>query len=361
MKNQSTLSSLIVHLRLQFYVPMGQITSLFVHKVAGIAEPNVDTSSLLASIGIDPDAPIDPSVMVSDSDYFSFLEKIATTERSGYTLPLRAGNSMRSDDYGVFGLAWKTASNLRASFTRAERYWRVMTSVSVYAVESTDEGSFVHLHREGPRKLGMRLSNEATIASMFTISREVATEPIKLKAVYFKHAKPEIVKDHEEYFGCPVHFDTDRDALLIANESMQVPNKLGDAGIAQYFETRLESENSQLIEESSLEKRVKKHVANTLSEGIPNISDIAAELAMSGRTLQRKLSEQETTFQSLVDDARRELAEKLLKQDQHSLSNIAFLTGFSEQSSFNRAFKRWAGQTPRSYRLASQSRNASGQ
>ena len=335
---------------------MGQITSLFVHKVADIAERAIDTSALLASIGIDPEAPVDPSVMVSDSDYYGFLESIARAEQSGHTLPLRAGNSMRSDDYGVFGLAWKTASNLRASFTRAERYWRVMTSVSVYTVEPADNGAFVHLHREGPRDLGLRLSNEATIASMFTISREIATQPVKLHGIFFKHAGPENIAAHEDFFECPVHFKADRDALLFSDESMRAPNKLGDAGITHYFETQLEAEISQFDDENSLAKQVKKQVTKALSEGVPAISDIASAMAMSGRTLQRKLSEQGLTYQGLVDDARREFAEQLLKQNQHSLSNIAFLTGFSEQSSFNRAFKRWAGQTPRSYRLAAQSR-----
>ncbi len=335
---------------------MGQITSLFAHKVVGVAEDSINGSSLLASIGIDPTAPVDPSIMVSDSDYYRFLENVASAEQSGHTLGLRAGNSMRCDDYGAFGLAWKTASNLRGSFTRAERYWRVMTSVSVYTIESTDDGSFAHLHREGKRDLGMRLSNEATVASMFTISREVATKPVQLRGVFFKHAAPGIVADHEAFFGCEVHFNADRDALLIANESMRAPNKFGDVAITQFFETHLEAEVTQFEDDNALDKQVKTQISRALSEGVPNISDIASELAMSGRTLQRKLSDQGHSYQSLVDDARRELAEQLLKQSQHSLANIAFLTGFSEQSSFNRAFKRWAGQTPRSYRLAAQSR-----
>lgn len=335
---------------------MGQITSLFAHKVAGVAESSVETSAMLKSIGIDPDAPVDPSIMLGDSDYYRFLESIARAEQSGHTLPLRAGNSMRCDDYGLFGLAWKTASNLRASFTRAERYWRVMTSVSVYSVERTDDGSFVHLHREGDRDLGMRLSNEATVASMFTISREASAQAVKLNGVFFKHDGPELVEDHETFFGCPVHFNTDRDALLVADESMRASNKLSDKGIAHYFEAQLDAEIS-LLDNNTLDKQVKNQIAGALSEGIPNISDIASALAMSGRTLQRKLSEQGLSYQALVDDARREFAEQLLRENQHSLSNIAFLTGFSEQSSFNRAFKRWAGQTPRSYRLAAQSRN----
>ena len=73
---------------------------------------------------------------------------------------------------------------------------------------------------------------------------------------------------------------------------------------------------------------------------------------MSGRTLQRRLADRGATYQSLVDEARRQLAEKLLRDTGYSLAEVAYLTGFSEQSAFTRAFKRWAGQTPRSYRLS---------
>ena len=78
-----------------------------------------------------------------------------------------------------------------------------------------------------------------------------------------------------------------------------------------------------------------------------------SELGMSGRTLQRRLSERGQSFQSLVDLSRRDFASQLLRETEYSLAEIAFLTGFSEQSGFTRAFKRWQGQTPRSYRLAS--------
>jgi len=75
---------------------------------------------------------------------------------------------------------------------------------------------------------------------------------------------------------------------------------------------------------------------------------------MSGRTLQRRLSEQGYSYQTLVDESRRELARRLLRQTDFSLIEVTFMTGFSEQSAFTRAFKRWAGQTPRSFRVDAQ-------
>lgn len=333
---------------------MGKITSLFVHKVVRQVHESLDKGELLRSIGLDPNEPVDPSKMVGDTDYYDYLERIARADPNATTLPLRVGESMLCDDYGAFGLAWKSAVDLRGSYERAERYAQVLTNVSTYEVEMKDDGAFMHLHRAGERRLGLRLSNEASIASVFSISKQTSSQELHPRAVYFKHAAPEDTTGHEEHFGCPVYFGTDRDALFISKESLQVPNKLGDPSISKFFETHLETELAQLEDDSSLEKRVQIQVSRALSEGVPTISDIAKRLGMSGRTLQRRLSDRGHTYQTLVDAARRQLAERLLQETNYSLAEVSFMTGFSEQSAFTRAFKRWAGQTPRSYRLSSQ-------
>lgn len=336
---------------------MGQITALFVRKVVGVVEEHIDRDALLRSVGIDPDSSVDPAQMIPATEYYAFLERAAAAENDPTTLPLRAGAAMRSDDYGAFGLAWKSAPDLRGSYERAERYARVLTSVSTYALEPVDEGAFMHLHRAGERRLGMRLSNEATIASIAAISREVSTEAFNPLAVYFKHAAPASIAAHEAYFGCPVHFGSDRDALLVSHETLQTPNQLGDAGISTFFETHLEAELSQLEDDTPLDRQVRTQISQSLSEGVPALSDIARCLGMSGRTLQRRLAEQGCSYQTLVDAARRQLAKRLLRQTDYSLIDVAFLTGFSEQSAFTRAFKRWAGQTPRAFRIDSQSKS----
>ncbi len=331
---------------------MGQITSLFVHKIVRQLSDGLDKRALFESVGVDPDAPVDPKVMVVDSDYYDLFERASLEDPKGRELPLFVGASMQSDDYGAFGLAWKSAPNLRGSCEGAARYARILTSVAAYEVRDADEGVYMHLHRDGDRSVaGLCLSNEATIASIAAISQEISTAAFKPLAIYFRHRAPASTAGHEKHFGCPVHFGADKDALLIPDEIMQAPNRLGDASIRKFFDTHLEQELSQLDDAGSLERRVRIQVARTLSQGIPRISDVAAQLGMSGRTLQRRLSEREYSYQALVDEARRELAERLLKETQYPLAEVAFLTGFSEQSAFNRAFRRWAGQTPRSFRL----------
>lgn len=327
---------------------MGKITTLFVRKVLDEIDSDIDKRAFVHSLGIELDGEVH---MISAADYYSFFEKAASIDRNGTTLPLRAGAAMRSDDYGAFGLAWKSATTLRGSYNRAERYAQVLTTVSTYEVQTTDEGTYMQLHRSGQRGLGMRLSNEATLASILTISQEVSTTIIHPIAVYLKHPAPKSIAEHETFFGCPVHFDSDRDALLLSNETLQVPNKLGDESISKFFESHLEIELSKLEDDSALDRQIRHFVTQSLSEGMPMLSEVARYFGMSGRSLQRRLSELGYSYQTLVDESRQQLAEQLLRETDFSLVEVAFMTGFSEQSAFARAFKRWAGQTPRNFRL----------
>lgn len=330
---------------------MGQITSLYVYKVVSQATPGVETRDLVEGLGLDPDGPIDPSQMVSSPAYYQFFADLEARDPDGLTLPLRIGASMKGDEYGAFGLAWKSAPNLRGSYNRAERYARVLSSVEVYELEPTSGGAFYKLLKEGDGSRGMQLSNEASISAVREISDQVSTASFKPDAVFFKHAPRGPVKAYEAHFGCPVHFETERDALRVSDAMLEAPNTLGDATIAQFFDRHLEEALAALSGDTGLEQRVRIAVAKALSEGVPGLSDIASSLGMSARTLQRRLADEGHSFQSLVDRTRQDLAQQLLKETDYSLAEIAFLTGFSEQSGFTRAFKRWAGQTPRSYRL----------
>ena len=334
---------------------MGEISSLFVHKVLSAVDLGAKGDDVLRSVGLIPGDPVDPAIMIPDHVYYSFLEQLTQLDSNPSTLPLRIGATMRCEDYGAFGLAWKTAPNLLSSFERAERHARALSSVSAYEVKQSESDILFHLHRDGERRLGMRLSNEATFSSILAISHEACTKPIKPLGVYFKHAAPKSLDAHLDYFGCPVHFGADWDAIMISVEAARIPNKVGDESIARFFDTHLQAQLAQFDDTGSLDRQIRNYISQSLSEGVPAISAVAGQFSMSGRTLQRRLSEQGESYQSLVDQSRRQLAHKLLAETNYALAEVAFMTGFSEQSAFTRAFKRWAGQTPRSFRIQSRS------
>lgn len=330
---------------------MAQITSLYVYKVVSQASPGVETRDLIGKLGLPVDGPIDPTQMVSSSEYYDFFADLVDRDPNGLSLPLKIGASMRSDEYGAFGLAWKSAPTLRGSFARAERYGHVLGGAETYSLEETTEGFLFNLEKAGDGCPGMLLSNEASMSAVYTISKEVSSSNFIPFAIYFKHAPRGDTRVYENHFGCPVHFETGRDAVLVSKESIETPNRLGDESIAQFFDRHLEQQLNSLKGDIDLQQQVRRAVANVLSEGVPKLSRIASELNMGARTLQRRLSEQGYSFQTIVDMAQKDLAQRLLRETDYSLAEVAFLTGFAEQSGFTRAFKRWAGQTPRSYRL----------
>jgi AraC-like DNA-binding protein len=313
------------------------------------AGAEVDAYALLTSVGLDPDGPWDPKVMLADTDYYALLESMAR-QIDVTALPIRTGASMRLDEYGALGLAWKAAPTLMGSLSRVERYARLWTSVVEYELRETERGTLFILHRAGARRLGLRLSNEATLASAVSLARQVCPVPFAPLEVRIGHSAPATPDHHVEYFGCPVNFDAGMDALLLSPEALAQPNRLGDEGISRFLLSHLDAELSEVAAEVTLETLTKDAIAQSLSEGLPRMADIAGSLGMSARSFHRRLAEHGLSFQALTETTRRELAEGLLRDERYSLAEVAFLTGFSEQSSFTRAFKRWVGHTPASYR-----------
>lgn len=329
---------------------MGMVTSLFVAKMVAAAGLGPRAGAYLASVGIDPDTPADPKLMVADTAYYDLLERIARVT-DVTALPLRTGATMRCDDYGALGLAFKAAPTLQGSFARVARYARLWTTVVEYDLTPADGAQWFALHRAGPRRLGLRLSNEATLASAINIAREVAPSgPFTPLEVHFQHPAPSTTAHHTAYFGCPVVFGSDRDALLFPQQVLDRANRLGDQGLTRFLIGHLEQEMATVGQEPPLRDRLRDAIARSLSEGLPRMEDIARRLGMSVRSLHRRLADEGLSFKGLTDEARRELAEGLLRDDRYTLAEISFLTGFSEQSAFTRAFKRWCAETPANFR-----------
>lgn len=328
---------------------MGYVTSLFARKVVAAAGDRIDAAEMLSLVEIDVDHPWNPKQMIPAERYYDLLERIAD-QIDVTDLPVRTGASMRLDEYGALGLAFKAATTLGASYARVERYARLWTSVAEYELRPTTGGTLFILHRAGERRLGMRLSNEATLASAVSIARQVCPEPLAPLEVMVRHPAPRSITAHEEWFGCPVRFDTDLDAILYSEETLARQNILGDEGISRYLTSHLDAELSEITREPELVAQAKASIARALNEGAPKMAEIAHGLGLSARSFHRRLSEYGMNFQALTEQTRRDLAEGLLQDESRSLAEIAFLTGFSEQSAFTRAFKRWVGTTPASFR-----------
>lgn len=334
---------------------MGWISAVFVHKAldAAVVLGCVASSTrvlLYQSVGVEPEGPIDPSAMISDSDFFGLLERIADLDDRGRSVPIHMGASMRCDDYGAFGLAFKSAPNLLSSYARVERYGKVVTSIANFRVERSGPSVFMEVIQGRDRRLGLKMTNELALAAAMSISREVSENEFSPVAVHLMSDQPTDDDAYQMHFQCPIHFGADRDAIEVKTTVAARANRLSDDGMSKFFETHLDTQLSQINDTSELERRILDQICEALSEGVPTLAEVAARIGMSSRTLQRRLSAEGLAYQELVLEARKTLSEQLLRRTDYALAEIAFLTGFSDQSTFTRAFKRWHGQTPASFR-----------
>lgn len=325
-----------------------EVSSLFARKAIAQASAGV-ADRALAQAGLTREALKDPSGRVHIEQHHALFTALAADERPEISFHMRTSASMQCDDYGTLGLTMKSAPTLRRSFERLDRYARLYNSYSAFAVTDIGSECWWINRRPADDNDGAKLSNEAALGTFVALWRDANGDDFSPRRVQFAHQPVGDVGPLEKHFKCPIRFGAEVDAIIMHQDDVARPNRVGDQQIWNYLREHLE-EIFAATQPDRIDREVIIHVANTLSEGVPKLGDIASELGIGSRTLQRRLSELGHSYQSLVDEARREVAIKLVAQKRHSLVEVAFLTGFAEQSSFTRAFKRWSGKTPRAYR-----------
>ena len=307
-----------------------------------------DVDTLLARLGVDgPDAPL----FIDDEDFFEVVEAITADGDNG--LQFRYAASLDPDDYGTLGLAGKTAADLRGALDRVARYMLLLGDSAAYDVQPRSGGgiTFSMIGRH-PHRDGLRLANEAALAAILALCRKIAapgTNPTPV-SVSFRHRPPPSLDEHRAFFGCSLVYGAEADALQLDDAFLDTPARLADEALSAYVLGHLDDDLRNVELGRTLEADVRRVVANGLSEGVPSMREVAHRLDMSERTLHRRLAEDDLRYQDLVVDVRTKLSVALLTTTDTPLVDIAFLTGFSEQSAFQRAFKRWIGATPLSVR-----------
>jgi AraC-like DNA-binding protein len=174
--------------------------------------------------------------------------------------------------------------------------------------------------------------------------------PLRAKRVEFQRAcsHREI---YEEHFRCPVKFKATQNALVFSKSDMELPFVTYNADLLATVAPQLEAELAQQLAQKTFREQAKGILNQLLAGQRPGIQDLARELHLSTRTLQRRLTEQSIAFQRLLDEARRELARHYLLHSSRELNETAYLLGYEDANSFFRAFHQWEGTTPGQWRL----------
>lgn len=269
-----------------------------------------------------------------------------------YLLPgfgLRQGRQLNSEDYGTLGLSWKTCRRAKEILDRIERFMVLVTDHGHVRIEENGGFTTINLYRDAGRK-GVETANEATFVMLTGVLAEVTGREILPVNVHFKHNR-EAVAAFFDFFQCPVGFGQANYSIQFRTSDLETPIIKADKSIQQYLVERMDEEKKGIdANADQLLKEIHTLVTEALPSGIPSVSQIAEYLGMSARTLKRRLSEKGHSFRDLVQKIQRDISLDLLRNSNQTIGEIAFQTGFSEQSALNRAFKRWTGQSPVDYR-----------
>ncbi len=311
-----------------------------------------DASTLLARLGLDVDG--NEHRLVDADAFYGVIETIVSDGDD--QLPFRCAESLDIDSYGALGLAFKTAVDLRTALSRIQRYGVLVSDAIRYELRpaGATPAAFVISGRPASR-LGIQVTNEAVLAGVLSFCRQ-AVAPGRLPApssVSFTHRRPTNWERHETYFGCPVEFGADIDGLHLDEPFLDTPTRLGDEALGRFITDQLDDELRAAEAARSIEWRVRHTVSQSLADGVPPMGAVAKRLAMSERTLRRRLADEGLRYEDIVVDVQRTVATALLATTDHPLVDVAFLTGYSDQTAFHRAFKRWTGSTPQEVRRSS--------
>lgn len=291
---------------------------------------------------------VDSIQAVPADHFFELHEKLDKVLGPGFSV--RVGRQMKIEDYGVLGLSWKTCSWAGEIFDRCERYFKLLSNTYLFKVEKIEKISRVYLNREAYRR-GVELSNEATLSATVVVLQAMTESNITPVVVSFKHAPPKKLDDYTKAFNCPILFNQPQNYIAYRTEDLEMRTAKADVSINRFLLERVEEETKGIeLSANELISDVENLIKDALPSGIPGIDQIGKLMGLSRRTLTRRLSENGLTFRDLIRKAQEEVSKGLLKNSERSVAEIAFETGFSEQSAFSRAFKNWTNYSPIEYR-----------
>ena len=274
----------------------------------------------------------------------------AAVQRTGDPdLGLKAARFAEQGSYDLLEYTMVSAPTVREANDVLRRFIQLMNSALDYSLEIHGDHAISRFSSRVPLS---RAAADFQLAALYSASRRwLPAPPNSHGEVWFTHPEPDDTREYARSFpGAKVRFEAPFDAIVYERSYLDLPMPQADPRLHALLRRQLEHAVAELPPAQELRRKVRKLILAELPGGSPGADHIAERLQMSRRTLTRHLLQQGTTFKRLLDDVRRELAERALISEEVGIAEIAERLGFAEPAAFHRAFKRWTGLTPADYR-----------
>lgn len=263
-------------------------------------------------------------------------------------LGLKLGTRKVEDEVGLVGHIFFSNATISDALTQYQRYFSVTNeNISINIQVSDDQIELQFLCIE-PAYYSL-YDMERTIAAGITRTREHLKRKLPLRYIGFQHAAPAHYERYNALFECPIRFS--QPCCSIAFDKTYLDYRLPHRSsyLQKVLSKHLETVLSKIKRKTSFTDKIELMIEKRLANDSIDAEHIAQKLNMSRNTLYRRLQAEDISFHDLVDKVRKRKAIAYLRQGSLSISQIAFLLGFSELSAFSRAFKRWTGKSPAKY------------
>jgi len=232
------------------------------------------------------------------------------------------------------------------------RYQQIWTNAVKFSLETTADSS-IHLsyiYRVSAISTEeRRQESENMLSVIMKMGRMVTAVNWMPSETHFEHQQPNCVSDHQRIFGEFVYFNKPQTKLVFDSYIMNLPIIEADPKLFAMLRSHAENLLPEVNLEAEISARVSEVLVKSLAGGPPSIEVVSKQIGVSPRSLQRKLNEVGTSYQKVVEEVQRALSERYLKSSEMTICEISYLLGFSQQSAFQRAFKRWKGITPKKF------------
>jgi len=308
-----------------------------------------DADQILRGCGLAPSALTKPDGFIATAQMARLLEDAAQATADD-CFGLHFGERYNPKNIGPVTYTALNSPTIGAAIENIERYLKVHNEAARWVTTIEGERAYVVHGLVGLENENLRQYREASMAIALNTLRMMAGSQWVPQEVHFSHGLPAQDSEHIRIFGGPVQFGCASTAFVIDREFLERQVPAADPRLYGILRRYLDVILAEMPPEDNFLGSIRKAIAEAMRNGDPKLARVAKATAMSPRTLQRRLQEYGVDFKKLADDTRRRFASDYLKNHQHTLTEVAFLLGYSDVSAFNRACKRWTGKTPLEYR-----------
>ena len=283
----------------------------------------------------------------------TYLHMELMAQKSGFhNFVLAAVALHNASSLGVVGLACRSCVSMEEAFRCHRRYQHLTNRTAEYVIDLDSEWVTLTENRFGDARQGSLLVSDYTIMVALHLLRLTAARPPLVRVLRSRRTSMTFQERsaYESFSGASIELGATNAQLVFDTAFLATPVKTADDELSEYFQGLLRKALPKDSREPTIIEAVNQRIRDSLIHGTPSAASIAKSLGLGHRTLQRRLSRDGETFSQLLEATRRRLAERYLADPKLSLSEVAYLLGYSEQASFYRSFRRWHGTTPAEYR-----------